>query len=276
MSIDSVKRMKRSVRALPATPSAATPVIPEPQLDAAQLAREAAHAFDRDLAEYRRLGELEGPPDPRQPPPGWREQNARTKPPEDVTFGDIERLGRIDPAAATARWEEVKAAARNDLDSGWLAARALEYLGGSAWERACFSAVRDRLRRAWVPRHPGEAVLIDQMAQYEVLRQQWVRVLHVVSHEPRTIIELNAENRPPDRKLGSAGATLEAARMVERMQRLYQSALRTLLGLRRTAAAVTVRNSGPMNLALGPQLNVTAPAAEPDPQGPVVRVDAPG
>jgi hypothetical protein len=51
-------------------------------------------------------------------------------------------------------------------------------------------------------------------------------------------------------------ATAEAARMVERMQRLQQAAIRTLLNLRRTRANVTVRNTGPVNVALGSQVNV--------------------
>jgi hypothetical protein len=58
--------------------------------------------------------------------------------------------------------------------------------------------------------------------------------------------------------------------MVERLQ---QAAVRTLLGLRRTRAAVTVRNTGPVNVALGPQLNVAGPPA--DESGPaVVRTEA--
>ena len=273
MSRQPLRRLDRSVRDLPQGP----PAVPEPLLDAAQLAREAAHAFDRDLDQYRRLGERGGQPDPRQPPPDWRTENARTGPPEHVTFADFERLARVDPAAALARWDEVKATARHDLDTGWLAGRSLESMGGSAWERACFAAVRDRLRQAWAPRHPGEAVLIDQMAQYEVLRLQWTRILHQVSHEPRTIIELNAENRPDHRKLGSAGATLEAVRMVERLQRLYQGALRALLGLRRGTAAVTVRNTGPMNVAVGPLLAGEVPAAlDALREEPIIRVDANG
>jgi hypothetical protein len=266
-------RLDRSVRKLPATPAAppTPPAVPEIQLDAAQLAREAARAFDHDLARFRKLGEDERPPDPRQRPPDWREENARTCPPEHVSFADIERLGRVEPEAGIARWEEVKAAARNDLDTGWMAGRALEALGGSAWERACFAAVRHALREAWAPRNPAEAVLIDQMAQYEIVRLQWVRILYFASHEPRTILELNPDERPRERKLGSAGATLEAIRMVERLQRLYQGTLRSLLGMRRTAGPLTLRNTGPMNVALGPQLNVAVPAA--DAEVPVIRVE---
>jgi hypothetical protein len=178
-------------------------------------------------------------------------------PPQDVTFYDIERLSRVDPARAVARWEEVKAVARNDLASGYTAARALEYLGGSAWERANFLAVREQLFQAWSPRHAGEAMLLEEMAQYETMRRQWVRILSLWSRDPRVQLSLQDPTfqHSERRNLSHAQANLEAARMVERLQRLYQSALRTLVMSRRGKSPFIVQHSGQINIAEGPQLN---------------------
>ena len=58
--------------------------------------------------------------------------------------------------------------------------------------------------------------------------------------------------------------------MIERLQRLQHPAVRTLLSLRRTRDTLTIRNTGPMNVALGPQINLTAPPAD-DPPPVIVR-----
>src|SRR5262245_4679341 len=138
----SLDRINQSIRAVP--DSSAAP--PAAESEARQLAREAIQAFADELELYRRQGSLKMD-DPKQTP--WNEdiQAILEIPPQDVSFAVIERLSRVDPARAVALWEEVKAVAGDDLESGYLAARALEYLGGSAWGRACFLAVRTRLYR---------------------------------------------------------------------------------------------------------------------------------
>ena len=161
-----------------------------------------------------------------------------------------------DPAEAMARWEAVKAGARDDLDRGWVSARAIGAQGGSAWDRACFLAVRDRLRRAWRPRNDGEALLIDEMAQYELVRQWWVAVLAGRSRDPLTLVARRRTGRADDRPQSAAEATVEAGRMVERLQRLYQNAVRLLLGLRRGKATVVYQRTGQVNVGVGQQMNV--------------------
>jgi hypothetical protein len=150
-------------------------------------------------------------------------------------------------------------------------------MSDSAWDRACFFAVRDRLRRAWQPRTDAEALLLDEIAQYELVRREWVRILSWLSRHPKTVdgYQRNGDyvEERDRRTIGAVQATAEAARMVERLQRLQQAAVRTLLGLRRTRAAVTVRNTGPVNVALGPQLNVAGPPAD-EPRPVVVRTEA--
>ena len=114
---------RRQLRAL--TP--AIPADPPPEPDGDQLAREAAAAFADELARYRRLHEAEPERlNPADPPEDWELDGLRSRPPDQVTFRDLGRLARVDPAEFAARWEAVKAAARADLDRGWLAARAVE------------------------------------------------------------------------------------------------------------------------------------------------------
>jgi hypothetical protein len=245
-------RLERGVRAL--APAAPDPVA---EADPDQLAREVARAFADELALYRRLHQAQ--PEllnPADPPDDWELTAIRTKPPEQVTFADLDRLARTDPAEALARWEAVKAGAGRDLDRGWTAARAVEHLGGSAWERACFLAVRDRLRRAWRPRNDGEGLLIDEMAQYELVRQWWVGVLAMRSREPQTLIGRRRAGPGDERKQTAAEATAEAGRMVERLQRLYQNAVRLLLSLRRGKATVVYQRTGQVNVGVGQQMNV--------------------
>jgi hypothetical protein len=260
-----VERLGRSVQAAP--DSKPTPA-PAPSPDGAendepdQLAREVVRAFTNKVEHYRRAKKDSSErPDPSQPPPDWYLESLMGKPPEDIDFYDIERIARVDPARATQRWQEVKAAARRDLESGLLSARALEYQGGSAWERACYLAVRDRLRQAWQPRNDAETLLIDEMAQYEMLRMKWLGTLAMQTRWLPFVADRNALPRDTQpRQLHAAEGTAEAIRMVERLQRLVQNALRALLNLRRGRGTFIVRGSGPMNFAVGHQLNVCGPA----------------
>jgi hypothetical protein len=267
MSRKALNRVERSVRALAPGPAPA----PAADLDAGQLAREAAQAFADQLERYRRTRDTEAPLDPRERTPDFLRDLIRNQAPENVTFADIERLACIDPAAGAAKWEEVKAAAATDLTKGWRAARALELVGGNAWERACFLALRGRLHTTWPPRHDGEAVLLDQIAQYEILRQRWVAILSNLTGDPRTLLGLLApDKKPTGERSTTARTAIEAARVIERLHGLIQGTVRTLLAMRRAPGAVVVRRVDQLNVAAGPQMNVngtdnrTAQAAAPE------------
>jgi hypothetical protein len=253
-----VKRVDRGIQKIAAEPAAEAI-----NTDGDQLAREVVRALADELARYQnpktRTAEQV---DPTERAPDWLLENCRTKSPEDVTFEDIERLAKIDNSEAQARWEAVKAQARDDLERGFLAARALEFMGGSAWERACFLAIRQALQRAWGPRNECEIMLLDEMAQYEMVRRKWLGVVSMRSHEPQTLIRQvrqGGDKSEDKRSLDAAEQTTEAARMVERMQRLYQSTLRTLVSLRRGKAPTIFQRSGQVNVTVGPQLNVSVP-----------------
>jgi len=237
---------------------------PTPDSDDPQLAREAAEAFDLLLKQYTHAKRNGEPLPVLEAPTRFDAASIAEKRPEEVNFRDIEQLARIDPEASKARWEAVKAASREDLDSGWIAGRALEAMGGSAWERAAFLAIRDRLRQSWPPRQPGEALLIDEMAQYEMLRRKWIGIVARQTDSPFTLLALADPGRPrEDQTLSSAESCSTAMRMIERLQRLYQNSLRALLNIRREKMPVIFQRSGQVNLNVGPQLNVSIPPGGP-------------
>jgi hypothetical protein len=263
-----VKRMIRSAQALPAAASPGAENAAqndEPATDPSEpreLAREMHRAVKNELERLHHSGEeLSGRPDPRKPLPDHYLKYLEDSPPEQISFFDLERIASVDPALMLARWEKVKQTACENLAGGWMNARALEFMGGSAWERACFAAIRQSLRRAWPPRNDGEALLIDQMAQYELMRQNWVGILSLKSRQPQTITSMESKQIRGDssRKATAIEATLEAVRMVERLQRLYDSALRTLMSLRRVKTPPIYGPVGQVNVAAGPQINIQAP-----------------
>jgi hypothetical protein len=104
-------------------------------------------------------------------------------------------------------------------------------------------AIRERLREAWPPRHAGEALLIDELAQYEFLRTQWVAVLAMHSREPALPQRAYVPESEP-RRLSAVESTAEAVRMVESLQRLFQNTLRVLVKARgEKAVAKSVRSA---------------------------------
>lgn len=268
---------RHTVRRLEHTRRApAEPIAPPPDIDGDQLAREVTQSFRDELSKYYRFRQAE--PNwlnPASPTVDWELDDIRSKPPEQVTFRDLDRLAKADPAESAAQWRAIQAAARDDLDRGWLAARAVEYQGGSAWERACFLAVRDRLRQAWRPRTDAEAMLIDEMAQYEVVRLWWVGVLGVRSRDPFVLANHKAQCvKTNERTQTAVGATVEAGRMIERLQRLSQNAARLLVHLRRGHSTVVFQKSGQVNIGVGQQLNV-GPVADGTGSGPLERSSGP-
>jgi len=226
-----VSRLMRSVRGLPeSAPAAATA-----GSDAEVLARELSAAFIDRLWKFRnakdgQIGLLET----EELADDGILRAIRDKSPDAVTFHDLEALARAMPEQALERWEEVKAAARSDLANGWHAARGV---GNDAWDRACFLAIRDQLRQLWPPRTGLEAMLLDEMAQYELMRRHLIRRLW------------NGSWVCDDQRGREYPATAEMGRTVERLQRLFQYALRTLLGVRRANATPVVPRIAPTNAA---------------------------
>jgi hypothetical protein len=224
---DPVKRLMRTVQGLPDSTPAATAASP----DAEVLARELSATFIRQLWKFRNAkdGHM-GLMKTEEIINGGHLQKLRDKRPDAVTFQDLEALAHNEPEQALQLWEEVKAAARNDVANGWHAARDI---GIDAWDRACFLAIRDQFRQTWPPRSGVEAMLIDEMTQYELIRRRLLRLFDSGSW----ICDKERGRQYP--------ATAELGRTIERLQRLIHYALRTLLGIRRAKAMPVVQRIAP-------------------------------
>jgi hypothetical protein len=120
-------------------------------------------------------------------------------PPDQVSWFDLHTIARTDPDRAAARWEEIKRAALDELQTGHRAARAIETVNNDAWQRAQFLALREELSADWRPRNGIEHQLIDTMAQAQAGCLSWLRTLTM-----RTDLESRTNDR---RHRGATGQT---------------------------------------------------------------------
>jgi hypothetical protein len=166
-------------------------------------------------------------------------------------------LAEQDPEAAQATWERVRAAARDDLESGHRAARTVEWNGGP-WERAQFLAIRAAFHAEWQPRGGIEASLIDQMAQAHTMYLWWAHELYIQASTESSREDHKRKHdgywQPP--RLDTAAALDQSAAMTDRFHRLFLRALRALRDLRRYTPTVMVAHAGQVNLSAGPQVNL--------------------
>jgi hypothetical protein len=218
-----ISQLMRTIEGLPVE----APSAPAAGSDAAVLARELSQAFTEQLWQFRKARDGEMSLFDFKDV-SWEKilQTMRDKSPDKITFHELEVLSREHPDAALARWEEVKAAARLDLANGWQAARGVS---GNAWERACFLAIREQFHLLWPPRNGVEAMLLDEIAQYEMLRREMVDRL------------ARGSWIGDDHRGKQYAATVEMGRMVERLQRMIHDALRTLMNIRRAQAPPVVQ-----------------------------------
>src|SRR5260370_8571698 len=112
-------------------------------------------------------------------------------------------------------------------------------MGGSAWRGACFRALRDLLPRDWQPREQVEALLIDELAQYELIRRQWIGVLEMRAIDPRTVSTLGRMvDDSDDLTQPRAAALRQTLQTLDHLQRPLHNSLRLLLR-RRTCNSPT-------------------------------------
>jgi hypothetical protein len=181
-------------------------------------------------------------------------------PPDQFTWHDLGTLEETDPGHSLERWQGIKQAAREELQSGHRGAKAVEVsMSFSPWDRAQYLALREELGRAWQPQNGIEQTLLDQMAQAQTLYLHWLKIM---TRWSMTTCEYGAisrrktgqeEWRPP--MLTEAASIDLAAGMVDRFQRLFVRAQRALRDLRRYAPSVIVQNAGQVNVA-SQQVNV--------------------
>jgi hypothetical protein len=191
-------------------------------------------------------------------------QQALHGPPDQVSWLDLHLIARTDPDRSAARWEEIKRAALEEIQTGHRAARAAETANEGAWQRAQFLALREELASEWRPRNGIERQLLDTMAQAQAGYLSWLHILTV-----RTGLESATNDRrhreeakwlPP--RQSDADALDQAAAMMDRFNRIFLRTLRALCELRRHGGPVIVQSGGQLNVAQQ-QVNLnTAPPGD--------------
>ena len=186
------------------------------------------------------------------------EQRALHGPPWHVSWLDLEGLLQRDPQKYERRREEIKRAARDELQTGHRASGPVEVYGSTPWDRARFLALRQELAGGWQPRNGVERQLVDTMAQAQTAVEYWLdRLMSKAAREAameRAVLRDKDAPEPP--RLGFQ-AVEQAGAMVDRFNRILLRTLRALRDLRRGPQPVLVQNAGQVNVS-GQQLNLNA------------------
>ncbi len=240
---------------------ATTPAAPS---EGGVLAGELARSFGQMVQLYEKhysLSREEAVRRAAEPPPDGG-QRVLDGPPDQVSFFDLHQIARTDPDRATARWEEIKKAALDEVRTGHRAAEAVETFNENAWHRAQFLALREELSAEWGPRNGIERQLLDTMAQAQAGYLTWLhRLTTYTSLESCTSDrQLKDEGRWQPPRQSDADATEQAAAMMDRFNRIFLRTLRALCEMRRHTHPVIVQNGGQMNVA-HQQVNVNTAAS---------------
>jgi hypothetical protein len=195
-----------------------------------------------------------------------------------VSFDQLLRLRAYAPRTSENVWEMIKREARNEVESGHLASKAMTPVQHmrDAWTVGCYLGLRESLAAEWQPRGGIEMNLIDMMAQAFLQFQYWTEQTITRSQtEPRLeayeYTEWKRYRRESTPKGWARGhwdipyvseqdALEHAAQMADRWNRIYMRTLRNLRDLRRYSVPVTINNPQQVNIATdgGQQVNVKA------------------
>lgn len=237
--------------------------------EAAVLAAELGRAYQREIAFYREqmnltpeeadlralgLDQMAGAANPSL-------ERIRDSPPEYLHWSDLARLGEHSPEELVAVWEDMKAVARHELDSGHLVAKSLEW-DGTPWDRARFLAIRENLREPGSQPRGTESVLIDMAAEavttWLELSEQLHMLLSTDGQLKRSDLDRGGRWSPSRQVIRE-----EIERTEKRVEQAHKRVLRSIKMLadtRRTASTLFVGHAGQVNVGQQ-QVNVASPAA---------------
>lgn len=181
-----------------------------------------------------------------------------TKPPDQISWWELNLLAAKNPDAAHGVWERLKAEAAEELTSGHRAAQTLAF-DSSPWDRAQFLAIRRGFLDEWQPRGGVERALIDTLAQTWAGYLWWLRQLSMVTTTEgkleEALLKRDGHWKPP--RIGVAETIDQSAAMVDRFHRLFLRTLRALRDYRRHTPTVVVQNAAQVNVG-AVQQNVAA------------------
>jgi len=230
--------------------------VPVDERETGSLAVELAHAYDRMVTFYRdqmQMSAADADAHARGADDTPDEAAAdlariRDRPPDQVSWFDLERMVERDPEAMTDFWRGLRAEARDELASGHRTARALDW-DGHPWDRARFLAIRDNFRAEYEPRPGIESALVDLAAEAFGDYLAWSEQLHM-----QAATEVNLERHDLQRhgawkpqRIASAEAMEHSARMADRAHARFLRTLKALGDLRRTGP-VHIREARQVNL----------------------------
>jgi hypothetical protein len=225
--------------------------------DAGSLAVELARAYRQMAAFYRDQLQLDGPDADRR----VRGRDAtpdeaaadlariRERPPDQVSWFDLNHLADRDPDAVAVEWRRIRDAARDELVRGHRTAQALEWQG-RPWSRARFLAIRDSFRASTPAQGGIDAALIDMAAEAFSDYLEWSEHLHMqASTEAETERHrLEKDGYWPPPRLGMAEAIEQSSRMAERAHQRFLRTVKTLHEVRRLAGPIYVSRAGQVNV----------------------------
>jgi hypothetical protein len=172
----------------------------------------------------------------------------RDRPPDQVSWFDLERVVERDPEAMTELWQGLRVAAREELASGHRTAKALDW-DGHPWDRARFLAIRDSFRADHDPSPGIESALVDLAAEAFGDYLAWSEQLHM-----QAATEVGLERHGLQRhgawkpqRIGSAEAMEDSARNADRAHLRFLRTLKAIGDLRRPGP-VHVHQAGQVNV----------------------------
>jgi len=179
------------------------------------------------------------------------EQRALHGPPWHVSWLDLEGLLQRDPQKYERRREEIKRAARDELQTGHRASGPVEVYGSTPWDRARFLALRQELAGGWQPRNGVERQLVDTMAQAQTAVEYWLQALMAKAAREARLEQAKLREKETSGPSGTTEfqAVEQAGAMVARFNRIFLRTLRALRDLRRGPQPVFVQNAGQVNVA---------------------------
>jgi hypothetical protein len=177
-------------------------------------------------------------------------------PPDQVQWHQLNGLAQRDPDIALIRWEEVKQAARAELQSGFRAGRAMECEAG-CWDRARYAAIRCEIADGVRPRNGLEWQLVDMMAQAQTQIFGWQETLTAMSRliGSRCQRALNEGGPYETPRLSDDKMIERSMSMIERWHAIYMRTLKAYRDQRRNSPAVVVRRAGQVNVG-AQQVNI--------------------
>lgn len=243
------------------------------------LARELAGAYRRMAAFYHDQLKLSGPEaDARARGADYSEQEAAEdrqrlleRPPDEISWFDLNRLIERSPGDMIAVWSKIKAHAREELSSGYRTAHALDW-NSRPWQQARFLAIRDAFRADSPPQNGIESALLDTAAEafgdfLELTEQFHLQISSEVETE-RIGLERDGSWRPS--RLSMAEAIEQSSKLAERAHTRFLRTIKMLHDLRRLTPTVYVGTAAQINVGQQ-QVNV---AGSP-PKGSTVEEDLP-